>query len=146
MVFIIAVSMVVGGTLLVKWSFMKQCNYTTGVVKDLKSKYTANGMADVPVIGYRANGVDMQLRPDDDLSYYVGEVVTVMYVKGDPLRARVYSLASFWLSGWYFWVLPCVIFSALNYSILNNGDFIEINLSGLSIKKVAREDVDSEYI
>jgi hypothetical protein len=164
MAYLVVLSIVVAGALVSKLAFMQNCKYVTGVVSDLHPRYYKYGLAVAPCITFNVEGKvptndvvsyevadnvtiegnTIKLRPDDGLSYEVGETVTVMYKSTDVRTARVYSLFSFWLSGWYYFVLPYVLFSAFIFAVLGRGEFAEFDLRKMTIRKISKEPEDGK--
>jgi hypothetical protein len=139
MAFMIGLSLIAIIFISDKLIYRSKCVYTTGTVTGLNYSYGRNTRYITPVVTFMADSQKVIFYAEENLDYTIDDKVPVMYLKSGPRSARVYTVMGFWLKGWPWCLLPLIVLAAFSYSVLDTGEFAEVDLRKMSVRKISKE-------
>lgn len=76
-----------------------------------------------PIVQFSTDKYIVTFSGETDLNYEMSDTVDVIYLKSNIKKAKIYSLGGFWFQGFYWGLIPFIIYTASIYS------FFEPNVS-----------------
>jgi hypothetical protein len=116
-----------------RFDFIFNSKQTTGTV--IRVRTSGRGHYNSPLVLFETESSQITFSGEDNTFYELQEKVPVIYKVNDPTDAYIYTFVSFWLSPLLYCLFPIIILTALIFSFISSGDYIQAELSGkLSIK------------
>ena len=96
------------------------------------------------LVSYYGNSPRIQIKVNDEIYIFTAqsdihishdEEIQVIYDKGNPENASVYTFAGFYMFYFYFLVVPMILYTAFIYSWFDKYDFVIVNFRKRKISR-----------
>jgi len=142
-IILIAIAVIILYLFLNRFQYIRKSNFATGEVVALEIKkdvMSSEKRFSCATIEFEAGDEIVCFSSERDVKYEIGETVKVIYKKDNPLDAKVYSFAGFWLAPTLYCIIPLWLIIAIILSFMNKNALIMFNFKrGFSYVKEIKQ-------
>ena len=134
-IFIIAVFIAIN-----RYNYISESKFAAGKVTSIRTWYAIRGGSySAPIIRFTADNYIITFQGVTNVELAPGDIVKVIYKKGDETKAEVFSFTGFLLPTLLYSLIPFMLLTAAAYSFLDASDLIVISLKSIYKTTVNKE-------